>query len=241
MTPLLLGLSFVAIGLAGWCLHARLSMNRLTRQIEAERGEAAARQQQLTREVHHRVKNNLQIVASLLSIHSRAADTPPSRRAFSTIQRRVDALTIVHRNMASSSEAQAGLSLRTLLSELAAVFDGEAAAQGRPPIHLTSVAGRVADDNALPIAFVVTEIIDLIVNHNPAAVIALTVVQSGGDGAATLTIAAATLCDSAMAERLTGGREARILAGLSRQLATVIAHDATAGTIALHIPLSAAA
>ena len=38
-------------------------------------------QRRLVREVHHRVKNNLQVVASLLNIHGRSADTAPFARA----------------------------------------------------------------------------------------------------------------------------------------------------------------
>ena len=52
----------------------------------------------LTREVHHRVKNNLQIIASLINLHARTADSDPAKLAYGKIQRRVDALAVVHRN-----------------------------------------------------------------------------------------------------------------------------------------------
>ena len=59
---------------------------------EREMAGALEGQRRLVREVHHRVKNNLQVVASLLNIHGRSAETPrsalglcrdqpPSRRA----------------------------------------------------------------------------------------------------------------------------------------------------------------
>ncbi len=52
------------------------------RQIEheAELAESLARQRRLTREVHHRVKNNLQVVASLINLHARGAQAPKPAR-----------------------------------------------------------------------------------------------------------------------------------------------------------------
>ena len=49
-------------------------------QSEREMADALDGQRRLVREVHHRVKNNLQVVASLLNIHGRSAETPRSAR-----------------------------------------------------------------------------------------------------------------------------------------------------------------
>ena len=72
------------------------------------------------REVHHRVKNNLQVVASLLNIHGRSAEHARRARAYAGIGRRVGALSIVHRNHFAEMEENRGISLRPLLTELAA-------------------------------------------------------------------------------------------------------------------------
>ena len=87
---------------------------------ETERGMADALegQRRLVREVHHRVKNNLQVVASLLSIHGRTADSREGKAAFSAIGRRVDALSVVHRNHYAELEENQGIALRALLTEL---------------------------------------------------------------------------------------------------------------------------
>src|SRR3982751_2423660 len=77
-------------------------------------------QRRLVREVHHRVKNNLQVVASLLNIHGRSADTSEARAAYAGISRRVGALSIVHRNHFAEMEENRGIALRPLVSELAA-------------------------------------------------------------------------------------------------------------------------
>src|SRR5579884_1863895 len=87
---------------------------------ERETTSALEGQRRLVREVHHRVKNNLQVVASLLNIHGRSAGTPDARAAYAGISRRVGALSIVHRNHFAEMEENRGISLRPLVTELAA-------------------------------------------------------------------------------------------------------------------------
>src|SRR4030095_14819317 len=87
---------------------------------EKEMAEAFEGQRRLVREVHHRVKNNLQVVASLLNIHGRSAETVPARAAYASIARRVGALSLVHRNHFAEMEESRGIAVRPLLSELAA-------------------------------------------------------------------------------------------------------------------------
>src|SRR3546814_19235322 len=92
----------------------------ITQTIAAHEAELAAgleRQTRLTREVHHRVKNNLQIIASLINLHSRSAPTQEAVDAYISIQRRVDALSVVHRNHYAELEVHPGIGVRSLRSE----------------------------------------------------------------------------------------------------------------------------
>src|SRR6185312_4278024 len=87
---------------------------------DAEMTSALEGQRRLVREVHHRVKNNLQVVASLLNIHGRSASAAEARAAYAGIGRRVGALSIVHRNHYAEMEENRGISLRPLITEMAA-------------------------------------------------------------------------------------------------------------------------
>jgi signal transduction histidine kinase len=108
---------------------------------EQQMAEALHGQRRLVREVHHRVKNNLQVVASLLSIHGRSANTPESRAAYAAISRRVDALSVVHRNHFAEVEESRGIALRPLLTELAASLKASASdTQGGVDVHLEAGA-----------------------------------------------------------------------------------------------------
>jgi two-component sensor histidine kinase len=56
------------------------------------------------REVHHRVKNNLQTIASLLRIQARRSDSRETRRALDEATERVGAMAVVHDLLAGSNE-----------------------------------------------------------------------------------------------------------------------------------------
>ena len=77
------------------------------------------------------MKNNLQVVASLLSIHGRSADQPEAKAAYSAIGRRVDALSVVHRHHYAEMEENRGIALRPLLTELAADLRSSAPVEAR--------------------------------------------------------------------------------------------------------------
>ena len=136
-------------------------MRAVARIEETERGmaEALEGQRKLVREVHHRVKNNLQVVASLLSIHGRSADSREGKAAFSAIGRRVDALSVVHRNHFAELEENHGIALGALLTELG---QGLRASDAERSVNIEIDADRVSttQDVAVAIAFLITEIVE---------------------------------------------------------------------------------
>jgi two-component sensor histidine kinase len=71
----------------------------------------------LIKEIHHRVKNNLQIVMSLLSIQANQVKDMGAREALLQAQTRINALALVHRIL-NELEDQSTLDIRQLLDEL---------------------------------------------------------------------------------------------------------------------------
>lgn len=137
-------------------------------QSQQEMSSALEGQRRLVREVHHRVKNNLQVVASLLNIQGRSAPTVEARAAYAAIGRRVGALSIVHRNHFAEMEENRGIALRPLVTELAAELRAGApeAARGLTiDLELDSV--NTTQDVAVAVAFLVTEIVEYAMLHRP--------------------------------------------------------------------------
>lgn len=180
-------------------------------------------QRRLTREVHHRVKNNLQIVSSLLSIQARETTSDEVARAYITIQARVGALALVHRWMYDDESAR-GVDLRALATDLCAALEQGIVAAGGAVPRLRCTVDRffVAQDTAVPLAFLITEIVGLAAQLTSPKSAEVAVTAKAVGGTARLTIAAAVFCDDAM-----NGTDpaVRIVTGMARQMRAALHHD----------------
>jgi two-component sensor histidine kinase len=108
--------------------------------------EAVEMKTTLIKEIHHRVKNNLQIVMSLLSIQAGQVKDLTARDALMQAQTRINALALVHRIL-NELEDQSTLDLRHLLEELCRqIGEGMGADKVRVEVDVPSkvVTGSVA-------------------------------------------------------------------------------------------------
>ena len=186
-------------------------------QSERQMAEALEGQRRLVREVHHRVKNNLQVVASLLNIHSRNANSPDVRAAYAAISRRVGALSVVHRNHFADVEESRGIALRPLLTELVAELRVSAPDRAHGlPVHLDLVSVHTTQDVAVAVAFLVTEIAEFAMLEAPEDPIEIELRRSS-ELTARLTLSSKVLTadDSEDSERI---QFERIVGGLAKQL-----------------------
>lgn len=121
--------------------------------------EAVSHQKALTREVHHRVRNNLQIINSLMNLQSWRAETVSEIATFTEIQRRVTALGIVHSAIYQGDDMRS-VRLKALLSDLCAATEQAMGDMDPLPLFETEADELSASpDVAVPLAFLVTEII----------------------------------------------------------------------------------
>ena len=203
---------------------------------EAGLAEGLFRQTKLTREVHHRVKNNLQVISSLINIHSRGSVGDGAAQAYATIQRRVDALAVVHRNHFAEAEVNRGLSLRSMLGELAsnirATAPDDAAQLG---ITLDIDPFLVNQDVGVAVAFLVTEMVELAMTVEPAPQLRISVKPADDPSRAVLRVSARALRDDDALKTAVAQRYGRVLEGLARQLRSKLHHDPLTGAYEIAI------
>ena len=218
----------------------RHTLEGLTSDVAKDKQALAAAlegQRALTREVHHRVKNNLQIIASLISLHSRDATGDGEISAYRGIQRRVDALAVVHRHLHADTEESGGIALGTMLGELSVGLRHSLANEyGTVAITVNVDPAQANQDIALPVAFFVTELVELACLCDATVGIAIEMHLRPGN-LATLSVQSSGL--SRCVERV-GSRFAsyeRVLTGLSRQLRQPMHHVAESGRYCIDVPV----
>ncbi len=139
------------------------AFTRATRRLsrhEARLKKAMAHQQLLMKEVHHRVKNNLQIVASLLNLQANQIEHPEVRAEFALARDRIRALATLHRTL-YAEDALNSLNMSVFLQELCEQtlhIAGESEF-GRITLDVISDSFWMDPDQAVPLALIVTEII----------------------------------------------------------------------------------
>ncbi|MBD3679953.1 MAG: hypothetical protein HUJ27_16320 [Rhodobacteraceae bacterium] len=124
---------------------------------EADLQNAVHEKTVLLREVHHRVKNNLQLIASIMNMQMRKCSEPETRLVLRRLQDRVIGLATVHRSLyeaASLSQVREDQLLKQVVTQLLAT-SGEAARQ----IELNQTYDEVTlqPEQAMPLALAATE------------------------------------------------------------------------------------
>jgi two-component sensor histidine kinase len=202
---------------------------QITRREDAL-GEGLERQMKLTREVHHRVKNNLQVVASLINLHSRGTEGDVAA-AYASIQRRVDALAVVHRNHYAELEQNRGVALRSIVAELTSNLRATAPpAAAHLSIALDMMSAFVSQDVAVPVAFLVTEIVELAMTCDPTGSVSVALLPGPEADRALLVVGASGLARQNCLDHPSRDRFQRIVTGLSRQLRATLDYEETSGT-----------
>jgi two-component sensor histidine kinase len=128
---------------------------------ERQLQEAIGQQELLMQEIHHRVKNNLQIIASLMNLQASRIRVPEARAEFQSARDRVRALATVHRHLYGHGDLHA-IEMHTFLHELcgqllAALGIGISDPNSRIRLEIEAPTLKISSDQAVPMALIVTE------------------------------------------------------------------------------------
>jgi len=116
------------------------------------------------KEIHHRVKNNLQTISSLLRLQGRRLTEPSAKAAIDESVRRIRSIAIVHETLSRSSgdDVDFGEVLRPLVRT---VEEGLTSPETRVEFRIDGDAGRLPSPEATSLAVVTTELLQNVVDH----------------------------------------------------------------------------
>jgi two-component sensor histidine kinase len=136
---------------------AAMSNRILERETDLEN--ALAVRDGAIKEVHHRVKNNLQIVSSFLSLEARASRSKETQTVLAKARTRISALSIVHQTLYQHERLDVvalAPFLETLLEHLDAALGLQ---EARVDLRSELAEVNIPADDAIPIALIILELI----------------------------------------------------------------------------------
>ena len=118
------------------------------------------------REIHHRVKNNLQTVAALLRLQARRIETPEGRASLEEAVRRVGVIALVHETLSEGFEDTVNFD-DIAVRGLQAVVE-VATGEHRVDSTVTGSFGRMAGEDASALAMIISELVQNAAEHGLA-------------------------------------------------------------------------
>ena len=121
------------------------------------------------REIHHRVKNNLQTVAALLRLQARRIDSESARSALEEAVRRVGSIAIVHETLSTSPDDSAEEVAFDQVADRVVALTGElGTGDSDVRVHREGSFGQLPPEVATALAMVLTEVLQNAVEHGYA-------------------------------------------------------------------------
>lgn len=157
-----IGAGIVAIlGVLVWLVWGRAkSEERLRRDVQA----ALDQRNMLFREIHHRIKNNLQVVNNLIMMHATGIDDQRTQAVLRSLSDRICSMSLIHETLyqhEQPDEVDFPALLKALCRNLAAAY----APDGRVAVSVHGKDGAVPLSQAVPLSLIVTEVVSNAYKH----------------------------------------------------------------------------
>ena len=139
--------------------HDRLEARVRLRTSELEASNAL--KENLLREIHHRVKNNLQITSSLMNMQKRKLTSKEAITAIEDSQARISAIALTHQKIYQEKDSKA-VNLRDYLKDLME-YEKKISSSFSYKIECPDIS--IDLDNAVPLALIISELVTNAVKH----------------------------------------------------------------------------
>jgi two-component sensor histidine kinase len=183
---------------------------------DASLRESLAEKDALMREIHHRVKNNLQVITSMLNMQQRQLTDPMAKAAMGDMRQRITALALIYRALYQSSDLRR-VEVRAFLEELVAqLLNGEGPRAHPVRTNISSDELHLDPDKLAPFALFAVEALTNAFKHAFPA--------RAGEVAVRLTVTGSEACLEISDDGVGGPAEAAS-GGVGRTLMTAFARQ----------------
>jgi two-component sensor histidine kinase len=138
-------------------LVANSELERQNKEIKDQHGHL----QILLKEVHHRVKNNLQIISSLMSLQSRTVKDRETVAILNESRRRVEAIALIHQGLYQGDNANQ-VNFKSYLHEL---MSSQQTMYPHVSYSVESDEAILTLDTAVPLGLIISEMITNSIKH----------------------------------------------------------------------------
>lgn len=133
------------------------NMARILIRDEAAMEEAVAEKTVLLKEVHHRVKNNLQLIASIINMQSRVIDDTDAKRVLRSVQDRVASLATIYKNLYQAEHLDSVDADRLIREIIGQMSTGSFANDQSIQVDTDLAPLTLLPDQAVPLTLLTTE------------------------------------------------------------------------------------
>ena len=156
------GLLTVLLAVVGFGLYRRSQTRQRTNQhlamLNTNLAKRNAENELLLKEIHHRVKNNLELVASLLSLQSARISDPDVQEAMRASQNRVQSMGILHQKL-YQTEHLASVEMKNYFRSLSETILGSYDATDLVTVDLPMAPINLDADRAISVGLIVNELL----------------------------------------------------------------------------------
>lgn len=154
-------MAFIAL----YFLYFKSMTNSLLEQKNATIAQSLEEKETLLREIHHRVKNNLQVVSSLLSLQSDSIKDAEARQAFQEGQDRVYSMTLIHQNLYQTDNLTS-MDIKEYIEKLAdSLFQSYNIRQENIQLSIDAESLLIDVDTLIPIGLILNELLSNALKH----------------------------------------------------------------------------
>jgi len=147
------------LGLLGLLLYRIFGQNKKINTQNAIISDALADKETLLREIHHRVKNNLQVISSLLGIQSRQITDRKAKEAIQEGRSRVHSMSLIHQNLYKKDNLT-GIEMKDYLKKLStSIISSYILQQGQVEVQHDIDEMTLDVETVVPIGLITNELL----------------------------------------------------------------------------------